>query len=267
MLPTPCYVIADAHLGVAPDETERELLAFLRAFPSDGRSLVIDGDLFDFWFEWKEAVPRRGVRVLGELARLHDAGVEVLWIAGNHDCWGADVLRRDLGLTYHVGPWRGTIGGWDTLIEHGDGLREIEDARYRRLRRVLRHPWSVWAYRWIHPDLGTWLALRSSHTSRNMRPRDGGEGLRRVAATVLSRTGAPQLYVLAHSHVSALEPLGMGIFANPGAWLDGPQGLKITADRIERLTWQSGRFEVMQSLPRPTVGTANGSVSGGGTTR
>jgi len=84
---------------------------------------------------------------------------------------------------------------------------------------------------------------------------------------VLSRTGAPQLYVLAHSHVSALEPLGMGIFANPGAWLDGPQGLKITADRIERLTWQSGRFEVMQSLPRPTVGTANGSVSGGGTTR
>ncbi|MGA0920271.1 MAG: UDP-2,3-diacylglucosamine diphosphatase [Gemmatimonadaceae bacterium] len=268
MLPAPCYVIADAHLGVAPAETERELLAFLRAFPSDGRALVINGDLFDFWFEWKEAVPRRGVRVLGELARLHDAGVEILWIAGNHDCWGGEVLRRDLGLAYHMGAWRGSIGGWDTLIEHGDGLRAVEDAPYRRLRRVLRHPLSIWAYRRLHPDWGTWLALRSSHTSRNMRPRDGGEGLRQVAASTLSHAGAPQLYVLAHSHVATLEPLGTGIFGNPGAWLDGPQALKITADRIERLTWQSGRFVVTQSLPHPgpTPG-ATAAPTGGGMTR
>jgi len=254
MLPAPCYVIADAHLGVAPAETERELLAFLRQFPADGRSLVINGDLFDFWFEWKEVVPRRGVRVLGELARLHDAGVEILWIAGNHDCWGGEVLRRDLGLSYQVGSWRGPIGGWDTLIEHGDGLREVEDAPYRRLRRVLRHPWSVLAYRWIfHPDVASWLALRSSHTSRNMRPRDEGEGLRRVAAAQLSANGAPQLYVLAHSHVAALEPLGGGVFANPGAWLDGPQLLRVSAERIERGVWQSGRFEVTDSLPHPSA--------------
>lgn len=251
MLPAPCYVIADAHLGVAPAETERELLAFLRAFPSDGRSLVINGDLFDFWFEWGEAVPRRGVRVLGELARLRDAGVAILWIAGNHDCWGGDVLRQDLGLTYHVGAWRGAIGGWDTLIEHGDGLRPKEDAPYRRLRRVLRHPLSVWAYRWIHPDVGTWLALRSSHTSRHMRPRDGGEGLRQVAATRLAAPDAPALYLLAHSHVAALEPLGRGVFANPGAWLDGPQLLRITAASIEHGRWGASGFEMELRLPRP----------------
>ena len=98
MLPAPCYVLSDAHLGAAPADAEASLLAFLRAFPSDGRTLVINGDLFDFWFEWRQVVPRAGVRVLGELARLRDAGVRVLWIAGNHDCWGGTILREDLGL-------------------------------------------------------------------------------------------------------------------------------------------------------------------------
>jgi hypothetical protein len=90
-----------------------------------------------------------------------------------------------------------------------------------------------------------------------------------VAASTLSDAGAPQLYVLAHSHVAALEPLGAGIFANPGAWLDGPQALKITTDRVERLTWQSGRFEVTQSLPHPgpTHGATRAAPTGGGTTR
>ena len=237
MLPAPCYVFSDAHLGAAPEETERDLLAFLRGLPADARSVVINGDLFDFWFEWRHAVPRAGVRVLGELARLREGGIPVLWIAGNHDCWGGSVLRDDLGLDYHVGPWRGDVGGWDTLIEHGDGLRDREDAPYRRLRTVLRHPVAVWLFRWMHPDLGTWIALRSSHTSRNMRPSDGGEGLRKVAEERLGESGAPALLIFGHSHLPTLERLRGGVFANPGAWMDAPRFLRIVPERIELLRW------------------------------
>ena len=64
MLPAPCYVLSDAHLGAAPADTERDLLGLLRGLPSDARALVINGDLFDFWFEWRHAIPRVGVRVL-----------------------------------------------------------------------------------------------------------------------------------------------------------------------------------------------------------
>jgi hypothetical protein len=67
MLPGPVYLLADAPIGVAPIETERSLVAFLRALPGDAGSVVINGDLFDFWFEWKHALPRVGLRVLGEL--------------------------------------------------------------------------------------------------------------------------------------------------------------------------------------------------------
>ena len=256
MLPAPCYVLSDAHLGAAPPETERDLLALLRRLPEDARSLVINGDLFDFWFEWRHAVPRAGVRVLGALARLRDEGIPVLWIAGNHDCWGGEVLRDDLGLDYHVGLWRGSAGGWDTVVEHGDGLRAKEDAPYRRLRTVLRHPWSIRTFRWLHPDLGTWLALRSSHTSRNMRPRDGGEGLRAVANARLAAADAPELLVFGHSHVTTLERLHGRVFANPGAWMDGPRFLRLVPERIDLCRLQGGTHVVEGTLAR------EGAVSG-----
>lgn len=250
MLPGPAYLLSDAHIGVAPPDAERDLVAFLRSLPGDAGSLVINGDLFDFWFEWKHVLPRVGLRVMGELARLVDGGLPVLWIAGNHDCWGGDALRRDVGLDYHVGPWRGSLGGWDTLIEHGDGLREREDAPYRRLRRVLRHPWAIRAYRWLHPDWATALALRSSHTSRHMRPGDEGEGLRRVAHARLEEPGAPQLLVLGHSHVATLERPERGVFANPGAWLDVPRFLRITPDRVALCRWADGAAVEEEALPK-----------------
>src|ERR1039457_312085 len=199
----PCFVVSDVHLGPAPAEAERSLLELLSLARTQAKSLVLNGDVFDFWFEWRHVMPRVGFRVLAALATLRESGVEVLWIAGNHDCWGGDILTRDVGVTYHTGPWRGELGGWRTLIEHGDGLRDKEDAPYRRLRTVLRNPLAIRAFRWIHPDIATSIALRSSNTSRNMRPRDGGEALRRVALARLLAEPSLELYVYGHTHASA----------------------------------------------------------------
>ncbi len=249
-LPSPTFVISDAHLGAAAPAVERSLVAFAEIAQRDAKGVVINGDLFDFWFEWTHVMPRTGYRVLAALARLQDAGVPVLWIAGNHDCWGGDVLARE-GIAYHIGPWRGTIGGWQTLIEHGDGLRAVEDAPYRRLRAVLRNRAAIWAFRrLLHPDWATAIARRTSHTSRNMRPRDNGEGLRRVALDRLASDPALELYVVGHSHAPALERApGGGVFANPGAWMDGPTGL-VVRDGSVALARFDGEVHVEQELRR-----------------
>ncbi len=238
VLPDPCYVLSDAHLGAAPPAVEREVLRFLQSLRGRAASLIINGDLFDFWFEWKTVVPRRGVRAIAALADLKESGTEILWIAGNHDCWGGEVLRDDYGLTYHVGAWDGTIGGWRTRIEHGDGLREVEDRKYRRLRTVLRHPWSVRAFRLLHPDLGSRVALGSSEASRVHRAKDNGLGLRAVAMDQLSSDRSLDLVIFGHSHVAALErsPTG-GVYANAGSWLETPTFLKITGERVELMRW------------------------------
>jgi UDP-2,3-diacylglucosamine hydrolase len=234
VLPSPCYLISDAHLGAAPRDVERQVLAFLRAIKGRAGSLVINGDLFDFWFEWRTVVPRRGMRVLAALADLQEARTQVLYIAGNHDCWGGEVLRDDLGLTYHVGTWEGELAGWSTRLDHGDGLRDAEDKKYRRLRTVIRHPLSVRAFRLLHPDLASRLASGSSEASRTHRARDGGAGLRRVAMGALAEAPSLDLVVYGHSHVPALEraPTG-GVYANAGSWLDAPTFLMLTPERIE----------------------------------
>src|SRR5205823_2543092 len=99
MLPAPCLVMSDAHLGAAPSEGERDVGAFLDHARRTAGSVVINGDLFDFWFEWRTVMPRGHVRVLGALAAIADAGTPLVMIAGNHDAWGGDVLAHEIGAT------------------------------------------------------------------------------------------------------------------------------------------------------------------------
>lgn len=197
-------------------------------------------------------MPRTGFRVLAALADLHDAGVPVLWIGGNHDCWGGDALQKETGATYTLEPWRGQIGAWDALLAHGDGLREKEDAPYRRLRTVLRHPWSIAAYSWLHPDFATRVAMRSSKTSRKGRARDGGSGLLAVGTGVLSAPNGPQLVLHGHSHVPTLTAAGRGVYGNAGAWYLDHQLLVIEDDRIGRLqSSDDGRLVTIDAIERP----------------
>jgi len=249
----PCYIVSDLHLGAGPPDLERRFLTFLRGLPGVAGSLIINGDLFDFWFEWRHVIPRRGFRVLAALADLVDAGVPVLWIAGNHDCWGGEVIRKDAGVTYHVGPWEGRVAGWSTRIEHGDGLRKVEDRRYRALKAVIRHPLAVRAMRFLHPDVGTWLASGSSEASRRIHPaRDGGDGLRVIALGHLARAAGPELVVFAHSHVAELHrgPAGK-VYANAGSWLDDPTYLRVTTSRVELRRWvSSAESQCVHTLDR-----------------
>ena len=240
--PAPTFVISDVHLGHASAEVERALLGFLRALPGRAGALMINGDLFEFWFEWKHVVPRSGVRALAALMDLRDAGVPMTMVAGNHDCWGGDVLR-DAGVEFMEGPWTGTLGGWRARVEHGDGLRSKEDRGYRALRKVLRNRAAIRAFRSLHPDWATRLAMGSSQTSRNYQPRDAGRGLREVARASLEADATLELLVYGHSHVAALERMPTGnVYANAGSWLDAPTFLHVTPKRVALREW-SGSTE------------------------
>ncbi len=248
----PCYIVSDAHLGVASPQTERSFVAFLRGLAGEAQSLVINGDLFDFWFEWKTVIPRRSFRALAALAELKDSGVEILWVAGNHDCWGGEILRDDVGITYLVGPWEGTIAGWKVRVEHGDGLRDKEDRGYRLIRPIMRNRLAIKAFRLIHPDWATSLAHGSSSASRTYRARDEGRGLRSYAADQLAKARTFELLVYGHSHVPALEKMESGgVFANAGSWLDGPTFLRLTDEAVELIEWDgSSQGKCLNSVNR-----------------
>jgi len=257
VLQSPCFVISDTHLGVAPRRVEMAVLDFLHALQGQAGSLVINGDLFDFWFEWRTVIPRHGFRVLAALADLRETGVPILWLAGNHDGWGGAVLRDDVGAEYQTGAWHGQLAGWRARVEHGDGLRPKADRPYRVLRSVIRHPLSIGLFRWLHPDLGTRLAMGSSTASRAHTHSHGGhagEGseLRDIAMRRLARQRELDLLIYGHSHVASLEraPTG-GVYANAGSWLDAPTYLIVSRDRIELCRWNgSAEGECLDSLDR-----------------
>ena len=251
MLPAPAYVISDAHLGFATRDVERSLVRFFRHLHGRAGSLVINGDLFEFWFEWKRVMPRGAFRVLAALADLRDSGVPILMVAGNHDCWGGDILREDVGLDFRVDPWEGLLGGWRARVEHGDGLRDT-DGPYRALRLVLRNRLAIRLYGWLHPDWASAIATRSSHTSRTYTAKDGGAGLRQAASRRLGQQRELELLIYGHSHVAELQRIGDAVYANAGSWLDQPTFLRIAPERIELQRWndESNEGVSLHSLDR-----------------
>lgn len=253
MLPTPCWITSDTHLGAVPARIEQALVSWLRAARTQARSVVLNGDIFDFWYEWRHVMPRHGYRVIAAIADLTDAGLPVIWQGGNHDAWGGELLRTEAGVDFRLEPWRGPIGAWTATIEHGDGLREVEDRTYRRIRTVLRNRAAMWAFRWIHPDLSSRLALGTSHTSRTLRPEPDGDGLRALALARLAAPSAGQLVVFGHTHTrELLRGAGGGVYANPGGWFEaGPAFLRVTDEAVELRAWSgSGEGERLDALDR-----------------
>lgn len=220
----PVYLTSDVHLGAVPPEREAAFLAWLEHAGSAASRVVIDGDLFDFWFEYRSAVPRGHTRVLGALARLVDAGVPVVLMGGNHDWWGGSYLRDEIGVEFHREPVTLELAGRKTFLAHGDGLGR-GDLGYRLLQLVLRGKLTRGAFRWLHPDLGARIAARVSNTElRGTGPseseRTRSRALREWAREKLRGDPALDLVVLGHTHVPVLEEVDEDRFyLNLGDWL------------------------------------------------
>ena len=161
----PVYLTSDVHLGGVPVETEASFHRWLRHAAGEAEQIVINGDLFDFWFEYRNAIPRGHTRTLGLLADVVDAGVPITVFGGNHDWWGGTYLEDEVGVRFFKSQQRMELGGRQALVAHGDGVGE-GDLGYRFLSKILRNPVSVGAFRWMHPDLAGWFATRVSRTKK-----------------------------------------------------------------------------------------------------
>jgi UDP-2,3-diacylglucosamine hydrolase len=164
--------LSDAHLGAEPQELEsaREarLHDFLKNLPGRASALYIIGDLFDFWFEYRTAIPSRHFRTLAALRALVDAGVPVTMLNGNHDFYLGRFLDRTVGVRTAYDALPLSLQGRRLWAHHGDGLIG-GDLGYRVLKRILRSPVNIALYRLLHPDLGIPLAGRVSRWSRHSR--------------------------------------------------------------------------------------------------
>jgi len=237
------YFFSDVHLGLGNRQEEKrkenDLLEFLRSLRSMASVVVVAGDLFDFWFEYRTVIPKGFHRTLAALQDLTDAGITVHFLAGNHDFWLGDFFSREIGMVVHAEPFELTIDGKRVFVHHGDGLAD-NDLGYRIIKPVLRSRFNIRLYRWLHPDLGVPLARGSSRTSRSYTSgKDFGEesGMMRFAEAKI-RQGVDYV-VMGHRHVPMFTPLHGGAYVNLGDWITYRSYGVIRNGTMELLTWKN----------------------------
>jgi UDP-2,3-diacylglucosamine hydrolase len=252
--PTPVLVVSDLHLGANTEARVVEFHRWLDRVGSTSHHLILNGDLFDFWFEYRSVIPRGATRTLGRLADLVDAGVRIDFLGGNHDWWGGDFLSGELGIHVHRNPVRLELAGRQAFVAHGDGLGN-GDLRYRALKTILRGRGTQWGFRWLHPDLGAALARRVSRTGTHegepedrpgARARD--EALARWARDYLVAEPDVDLVLLAHTHIPRRVVHGVGrYYLNSGDWLTHCTWIELRAgEEPALLEWADG-------TPRPFI--------------
>ncbi|MBL7710074.1 MAG: UDP-2,3-diacylglucosamine diphosphatase [Chitinophagaceae bacterium] len=163
------YFLSDFHLG-APDhakslEREKRLVQFLDEIKNDAGEIFLVGDMFDFWYEYKKVVPKGYVRLLGKLAELSDAGVQLHFFVGNHDMWMKEYFQQELNMPVYYEPKEFERSGKKFLIGHGDGLGP-GDHGYKRLKKIFRNPACQWLFGVLPPVIGVGLANYLSRRSR-----------------------------------------------------------------------------------------------------
>lgn len=163
------YFASDFHLGAPNYEESRKredrIIRWLNSIEKDAAEIYLVGDLFDFWFEYKRAIPKGFVRLQGKLAQLCDSGIPVHVFTGNHDMWMFDYLPQELGVKMHREPIRKEFDGKQFLIGHGDGLGP-GDHGYKFIKKVFANPICQWLFARLHPNFGIWLADFWSGRSR-----------------------------------------------------------------------------------------------------
>jgi UDP-2,3-diacylglucosamine hydrolase len=236
--------VADAHLGQVPKMIEIAFHSFLDTVPQIGDELLVGGDLFDFWFEYGSVVPRRHVVTAMKLGALVARGIPVTFLGGNHDRWGGDFLRRDLGIAYHAGAAELELAGRRTLAVHGDGLTE-QHWSGAFTHWLLRQPVTIAVFRALHPSVGFWIADRLSGTladsTKDRAVLDRAEAAQAAfAQALLERRPELSLVVMAHTHRARLEQRPDGrAYLNPGAFLDGGRYAVVTKEAVELKTYAS----------------------------
>jgi UDP-2,3-diacylglucosamine hydrolase len=207
------YFVSDAHLGswYLKDKlaNEKKLVRWMDGIKSDCDALYLLGDMIDFWFEYKQAVPKGFARFFGKLAEFTDVGIPVYWYAGNHDIWLFDYVQKELGVQVIFQETEVVIHGKKFFLAHGDGLGD-PSREFRILRRIFHSRFNQALFAALHPDIGLKFGLswaKHSRKKREYQPEtylgEDKEYLIQFAKKdrLEKGDGAPDFYIFGHRHI------------------------------------------------------------------
>lgn len=223
------YFASDFHLGAPNYEDslvrEKKIIAWLTSIEDTAFEIYLLGDVFDFWFEYKHAIPKGFVRLQGKIAALTDKGIKIHWFYGNHDMWVFDYIPKELGVELHPTEIRKTYNGKKFFIGHGDGLGP-GDRGYKFIKKIFRSRISQWCFARLHPNFGIGLANLLSKKSRQSTGNSDdvfyGEEKEMLIQFCKSKVEREHIdfFIFGHRHLPINFELASGAkYVNTGDWI------------------------------------------------
>jgi len=218
------FFASDFHLGVPSHDAslirEKRIVKWLDTIKDQAHTIYLLGDIFDFWFEYKHAIPKGFIRLQGKLAELRDAGIPIVLFTGNHDMWMFDYFPRELGIPVYRTPQLLQVGSQKLLIGHGDGLGP-GDTYYKFLKKFFDSRLCQWLFARLHPNFGIGLASFWSRKMSREEKFQGEDGeFLLVYCKNMEKKMHHNFYVFGHRHL----PLDLEInensrYINLGEWV------------------------------------------------
>ena len=230
------YFISDAHLGVnlkGAENREKDLICFLKEITSSASDIFIVGDLFDFWIDYKHAIRPCYIPILNQFINMIDAGVNITYIAGNHDFALGNFLENTTGIKTIQDDLSVNIQGKRVYIRHGDGVIS-GDTAYLILKKLLRNRFLQAIYKLLHPNIGVPLGTMFSGSSRHFSSESFKKDKEQKYLTAADKflAAGNDIIVMGHTHMPALYERKQGIYCNTGEWINKYSYAKMVNGKI-----------------------------------
>ncbi|MGC9337227.1 MAG: UDP-2,3-diacylglucosamine diphosphatase [Candidatus Cloacimonadia bacterium] len=236
---------SDVHQRLHLDEEEREKLKKLYSFldylgETKIDKLIIAGDLFDVWYEYKMVIPKPYFTTLAKLKLIAEKGTEIIYLAGNHDFKFKDFFQKELSAKVSQESYQFTHNRKRFFVAHGDQYT-TNDLRYRILKNILRNPLINMVLEFVHPDIGLpwgkWMS-RSSR-KRQITPQKRiwlEKGLTDFAKQKFAE--GFDYVIMGHIHQPRILQFDSGTYINLGDWIKHYSYLVIEDGELELKYWK-----------------------------
>lgn len=242
---TPVYFISDIHLKLNLDKKEEErrqkLFRLLDSITESGGTCFFVGDLFDFYFEYPDLIPKVFNDFYQKALYMRSKNIDLHFLAGNHDYWIGDFIKNEIMNKTYLNDAEIKINNKRIFITHGDGLLSW-DHGYRLLKKVIRSRFFTKMFKWLHPTIAFKIAKFISRSGKhNTYNDDFNLDVRRElknSAEEYFEEGFDYM-ITGHYHLGELFKLKKGKLVVLGDWFFRPSYAIFDGEDLKLKNWES----------------------------